>query len=405
MLRNLRTERFHGPQKLSIPPRGTRFPASPHPPSSTAVCSAATAATCRNSRPYPTRGPSSEGTGMTLTRVAQHAGVSVSTVSRYLRGQLNVQPVTAARIDAAVSELGYRAPDPQPADRTPATGTGLVSLVLPDLVNPYFAQLADAFTAAAAARDIPLLLGVSGRHAERAARLNRLLSAARSVEGLIYVGMRRTNEDVDRAIDEGLPVVIIDEELELADGREVDTITVDNYGGAYQATSYLVQLGHRTIAHVAGPQELSTTQERKRGYLDAIRDAGLDPADQLVLHGPYTEQFGASTFPYLHRAGTAPTAVFVGSDIAAVGMLAAAELHGLRIPDDLSVVGCDGIRVGQWLRPKLTTLEQPTAELAAAALDALTARIAGNGTNVRKVLPLQLVVRGSAAAPPERAAG
>ncbi|MFD7108171.1 LacI family DNA-binding transcriptional regulator [Streptomyces celluloflavus] len=335
---------------------------------------------------------------MTLTRVAQHAGVSASTVSRYLRGQLNVQPVTAARIDAAVNELGYHPPTPPPT--APATtGTGLVSLVLPDLVNPFFAQLADAFAAAAAARDIPLLLGVSGRHAERGARLHRLLSAAHSVEGLIYVGMRRTNEDVDRAIDEGLPVVIMDEELDLADGREVDTITVDNYGGAYQATSYLVQLGHRAIAHVAGPEELSTTQERKRGYLDAIRDAGLDPAAQLVLHGPYTEQFGASTFPYLHRAGSAPTAVFVGSDIAAVGMLAAAELHGLRIPDDLSLVACDGIRVGQWLRPKLTTLEQPTAELAAAALDALTARMAGNGGNLRKVLPLQLVVRGSAAPP------
>jgi len=358
---------------------------------------------------------------MTLTQVAQQAGVSTSTASRYLRGQLNVQPETAARIDAAVAALDYRgavagrgprATSPSRNDPAP----GVVALVVPDFTNPFFTTLAEECADLAASRQIPLVVAVSGKHGEREGGLSPLIGGSDVLGGLIYLGMSRTDERLARAIQGGLPVVVIDEEIDL--DLPVDTVTVDNYGGAYQATSYLIQQGHRRIAHVAGPPELSTTQERKRGFTDALRDAGLVVDPDLVRHGPYTEQFGASTFPYLTRPGNAPTAVFVGSDIVAVGMLGAAELHGIRIPEDLSVVGCDGIRIGQWLRPQLTTLEQPVAALALAAVDALERAMSrregtspdavtgGGGSDrtgvepARTVLPLHLVIRGSVAPPP-----
>jgi DNA-binding LacI/PurR family transcriptional regulator len=353
---------------------------------------------------------------MTLTQVAQHAGVSTSTASRYLRGQLNVQPDTAARIDAAVAALGYRGRAAQSPSRGPRPATdpqaraGVVALVVPDFTNPFFTTLAEECAELAASRQIPLVVAVSGKHGERDGGLSPLLGGSDVLGGLIYLGMSRTDERLARAVSDGLPVVVIDEEIDL--DLPVDTVTVDNYGGAYQATSYLIQQGHRRIAHVAGPPELSTTQERKRGYVDALTDAGLTVDPELVRHGPYTEQFGASTFPYLTRPGNAPTAVFVGSDIVAVGMLGAAELHGIRIPEDLSVVGCDGIRIGQWLRPQLTTLEQPVAALALAAVDALERAMArrkapapwppadGAGFDpARTVLPLHLVIRGSVAPP------
>lgn len=353
---------------------------------------------------------------MTLTQVAQHAGVSTSTASRYLRGQLNVQPETAARIEAAVAALGYRgtgarrqrgasAGAPARATTTP----GVVALVVPDFTNPFFTTLAEECAELAASRQIPLVVAVSGKHGERDGGLSPLIGGTDVLGGLIYLGMSRTDERLARAVEGGLPVVVIDEEIDL--DLAVDTVTVDNYGGAYQATRYLIQQGHRRIAHVAGPPELSTTQERKRGFLDALADAGLTADPDLIRHGPYTEQFGASTFPYLTRPGNAPTAVFVGSDIVAVGMLGAAELHGIRIPEDLSVVGCDGIRIGQWLRPQLTTLEQPVAALALAAVDALERAMsrreapAAEGSDdagfepARTVLPLHLVIRGSVAPP------
>ncbi|TDD90584.1 LacI family transcriptional regulator [Saccharopolyspora karakumensis] len=330
---------------------------------------------------------------MTLTKVAQRAGVSASTASRYLRGQLKVQEETAARIDEAVRELGYEAHRPEAAKSEQGS---VVALVVPDLINPFFAALADETANLAAAAGTSLVVGVTGRRAERESSISALAAGAEAVDGLIYVGMHRRNPRLTQAVAEGLPVVAVDEEIDIE--PDIDTVTVDNFGGAYQATTYLVQLGHRNIAHIAGPPELSTTQERLRGYREALQAAGLEFDPTLVLHGPYTEQFGASTFPHLAKAATAPTAVFVGSDIAAIGVLGAAELHGIRIPEDLSVVGCDGIRVGQWLRPKLTTLQQPITELAQAALDIISDRIAEpNSTSPKhRVLPLQLVTRGSA---------
>ena len=332
---------------------------------------------------------------MTLTRVAQHAQVSISTASRYLRGQLNVQPETAARIDAAVRELQYVLPEPAAVPEAHRSGDPVVALVVPEMTNPFFAALADEVASAAAVSSASLVVGITGRQAQRESKTSDLIASSGNVDGMIYVGMHRENARLTQAIADGLPVVVLDEAIDNTHG--VDTIAVDNYGGAYQATAYLAQLGHRRIAHIGGPPELSTTRDRLQGYRDALSHADLPIDENLVLHGPYTEQFGASTFPYLTGAARPPSAVFVGSDIAALGVLGAAELHGLTIPEDLSVVGCDGIRVGEWLRPKLTTLQQPITDLARTAMEAIHSRIHDPGrATVQRTFPLQLVIRGSA---------
>jgi len=328
---------------------------------------------------------------MTLTNVAREAGVSVSTVSRYLRGQLKVHDETAQRIDNAVRKTGYRV-------ETPGRREGFIALIVPELTNPYYAALAEECSTLAVEAGYSLLIAASGRQHSRESALSAQLAGTESVLGLVYAGMHRANPQLERAIAGGLPVVVVDEDVDLAPSTSVSTVTVDNYGGAYQATSYLATLGHRRIAHVGGPPGLLTSEDRLRGYQDALEAHGLDVDSGLVLRGPYTEQYGASVLPYLTR-GDAPTAVFVGSDIVAVGLLSGAELHGLRIPEDLSVVGCDGIHLGQWLRPQLTTLAQPVRELAHAALEALGRAIESPTDTTRQVLPLQLVVRGSAVAP------
>lgn len=329
---------------------------------------------------------------MTLTNVAREAGVSVSTVSRYLRGQLKVHEETAQRIDNAVRKVGYRT-------ESPGRREGFIALIVPELTNPFFAALAEECSTLAVEGGHSLLIAASGRQHSRETALSAQLAGTESVVGLIYAGMHRSNPQLERAIAGGLPVVVVDEEVDLEPSTSVSTVTVDNYGGAYQATSYLATLGHRRIAHVGGPPGLLTSEDRLRGYQDALAAHGLDAESRLVLRGPYTEQYGASVLPYLTRGGDAPTAVFVGSDIVAVGLLSGAELHGLRIPEDLSVVGCDGIHLGQWLRPQLTTLAQPVRELAHAALEALGRAIDAPGETTRRELPLQLVVRGSAVPP------
>jgi LacI family transcriptional regulator/LacI family repressor for deo operon, udp, cdd, tsx, nupC, and nupG len=339
---------------------------------------------------------------MTVTRVAHAAGVAPSTASRYLRGQLNVAPDTAARIDAAVREVGYRPPGPAAAEASGEPAAPVIGLLVPELENPFFSSIADELSAVAAAAGCTLTIVVAGRDERRERAASRAVRS--TVDGMLYVGMFPDNPELAAAIGGGLPAVVLDQE---PDGSPpVDTVTADNFGGAYQATAYLAQLGHRRIAHIGGPQGLSTTRQRLSGFRGALEHAGIPPDEQVVLHGPYTEHFGANTLPYLAAADPRPTAVFVGSDIVAVGVLGAAGRHGLRVPDDLSVVGCDGIRVGEWLTPRLTTLQAPVKDVAQTALNMLLARTEGSSDPVEAVRhPLQLLVRDSAAPPQPDAAG
>lgn len=328
-----------------------------------------------------------------LRNVALDAGVSVSTVSRYFRGLLNVEPATEQKILSAANQLGYKAPKPPTASKK-----STLALLVPELSNPFFASLAEAYSTAVAAQHSELVIKVSGKSHEREEVLTREVLLSETIDGLIYVGMNNSNSVLQESADRDFPVVVVDEVIELS--TPLDSVVVDNYAGAYQATTYLIRQGHETIAHIAGPPDLHTTKERLKGYKDALVDNGIEIDDQLIFHGPYSEQFGASVFPYLLHAPQPVSAVFAGSDIVAIGVLGTAEMHGYSVPNDISVVGCDGIRVGQWLRPKLTTLEQPIQSIVDVSLNYLMDRIRASAEDRAlpprsNVLPLELVIRGS----------
>jgi DNA-binding LacI/PurR family transcriptional regulator len=175
---------------------------------------------------------------------------------------------------------------------------------------------------------------------------------------------------------------------------------MDDYAGGYQATSYLVALGHRRIAFVSGPAELGSVQERYRGYCDALRVGCIDAEGQVNLAGQFTEQFGMSALPHLLAAAQPPTAAFVASDYIALGVLSAAEMHGIKVPDDLSIVGFDDIRFSQYVRPRLTTIRSPVDRLAQQGVELLFERLQDPQAPARtQVLPVELVIRESAAAP------
>jgi len=224
------------------------------------------------------------------------------------------------------------------------------------------------------------------------------LLATGAVDGMLYLGSFRSNERLAVAIADGLPVVVVDEPI--AGLPPVSTVVMDDYAGGYQATSYLVALGHRRIAFVSGPDELGSVQERFRGYRDALAKGGLDTAGPGPLSGQFTEQFGMSALPHLLAAAEPPTAAFVASDDIALGVLSAAEAHGIRVPDDLSIVGFDDIRFAQYVRPRLTTIRSPVDRLAQTGVELLFERLADPRAPARtQVLPVELVIRESAAAP------
>jgi DNA-binding LacI/PurR family transcriptional regulator len=331
----------------------------------------------------------------TLADVARAAAVSPSTVSRYLSGQLRLQPATERRIQQAVQVLKY-IPNAS-AKRLAGGSTGVLGLVLPDMSNPFFASFADATAQAALGHDLTIMLCATRDSRENEERYTDLL-AARAVDGLIYVGMHARNPRLAQAIADGLPVVIVDELLE--EVPSVSTISVDNFSGAFQATRYLTGLGHRCVAYVGGPAELMTEKERRRGYTAALGQAGLGQQDDLMFSGPYSEDTGVSALPRILTHPSRPTAVFCASDYTALGLLSAVDLLGVTVPGDLSVVGFDDAQVVRYTRPKLTTVRQPVSALAAGAVDLVLERVGDASAGPRQlVLPVELIVRDSAAPP------
>jgi DNA-binding LacI/PurR family transcriptional regulator len=335
----------------------------------------------------------------TIQEVARAAGVAPSTVSRYLNGQLRVSPATEARMLDAVRDLGY-VPNAQ-ARNLARRRSGVVGFVVPEISNPYFGAIADYVVDAVERHGLLVLLCSTRSQAVREASYIDLLASG-AIDGMLYLGSFRSNERLAAAIRGGLPVVVIDEPI--ADVPDVHTVVMDDYAGGYQAASYLVALGHRQIALVSGPAELASVQERRRGYEDALRKGGIDPAEQLMLAGHFTEQFGMSALPRLLAGPQPPTAAFVASDYIALGMLSAAETHGVRVPADLSVVGFDDIRFSQYVRPRLTTIRSPLERLAQVGVELLFERLAGEDAGARtEVLPVELIVRESAGPPPPAA--
>jgi DNA-binding LacI/PurR family transcriptional regulator len=306
----------------------------------------------------------------TLRDVAKGAGVSLSTVSRYLKGELQLKPETESRIIGVLEELGYerKVPSAQAAVRSIAT----IGMIVPQIGNSYFGRIADAAVTAAEGHGFSVLLTSSLNHSRKQLDYVELL-VSKQISGLIYVGNYISNPALSAAISSGLPVVVIDEAI--SNLPPVDTVLVDDYAGAYQATTYLAGLGHRRIAFVSGPTQLHSVRERARGYRDALGKAGIDARSQVQLNGTFSGEFGAGALSRLVAAPAPPTAAFVASDTIALGMMSAAGSLGVSIPETLSIVGFDDDPAAILVSPKLTTIRTPVREMAETGVALLVDRI------------------------------
>jgi DNA-binding LacI/PurR family transcriptional regulator len=331
-----------------------------------------------------------------LHDIAHSAGVSVSTVSRYLNGQLPLKPDTESRVLAAMDELGYGR-GRRASRAVPARG-GAIGLVVPQIGNTYFGRIADAVVTAAERAGHPVLLVSTLNHSRKQLEYVDLL-ASKDVAGLVYAGNYSSNSALANLIAAGTPVVVIDEAL--VDAPPVDTVLVDDYAGAYQAVTYLASLGHERIALVTGPATLTSVTERTRGYVDALGKAGIPIDRQVRLAGTFSEDFGVGALSHLLSADEPPTAVFAASDTIALGMLTSAKTLGLSIPGELSIVGFDDVPAAGIVSPRLTTVRTPVDKMAAAAVSMLLERLDDPSREVHtSVTPVALVVGESTAPPP-----
>ncbi|MBM3716247.1 MAG: LacI family transcriptional regulator [Actinobacteria bacterium] len=330
-----------------------------------------------------------------LHEIAQHAGVSVSTVSRFVNGQLSLSPATESRVRGAMSELGWSRT--AKTSRTRAARTDVIGLVVPQIGNMYFGRIAERIVAAAEAQGLSVMTVSTFSHARKEHDYVELL-LDRGVDAIVYAGNHTTNEALSQAVSQGVPVVVIDEAI--ADATPHDTVLVDDYAGAYQAVAHLAAAGHERIALVSGPSGLNSVRERRRGWEDALVKAGIDPARQVVHSGPFSEDFGAGALSHLLSADEQPTAVFAASDTIALGILAGAASYGLRIPADLSVVGFDDVPAAGYVSPRLTTVRTPAEKMAATAVSMVIERLDDPGRDARTAtVPVALVLGGTVAPP------
>jgi len=330
-----------------------------------------------------------------LHDIANAAGVSVSTVSRYVNGQLALKPDTESRVRSAMDSLGYSgAARP---NRVRAARTGVIGLVVPSVGNMYFGRIAESIVAVAESQGLSVITASTHSHSRKENDYVDLL-AERSVDALIYAGNHTSNPSLSRLIAGGLPVVVIDEAL--VDTPPVDTVLVDDYAGAYQAVAHLASMGHERIALVTGPPRLRSVGERSRGYRDALVKAGIDPEAQITLTGAFSEDFGVGAVSHLLSADAPPTAVFAASDLIALGIMTGASNLGLSIPDDLSIVGFDDIPVAGYVTPRLTTVRTPVERMASAAIAMIIERLDSPERSAQQtVVPVALVLGDTVARP------
>lgn len=329
----------------------------------------------------------------TLRDVARLASVHVATASRALSPatRSQVKADTAARVLRAARTLGYR---PNPIARSLKTSrTQSVGLVIPDLTNPLVPPMVrGAEDVLSAAGYIAWIVNTDNDLEREQVQVQSLRS--RQVDGLLVATARRAHPFLESLHGEGVPMVLANR---YPDAGVFSSVCADNARGTEAAVRHLVALGHSRIAHVAGPQDLSTGVTRRRGYLQAMRDCGLVEDLTLVVEcRAWTEQEGARALGDLLDSGTEVTAVVAAHDRLALGCLGALTARGMRCPEDVSIVGFNDMPFMDKLRPPLTTVRVEHHDVGAEAARLLLDVLADPARGARTVfLPTSLVVRGS----------
>jgi DNA-binding LacI/PurR family transcriptional regulator len=331
--------------------------------------------------------------------VARRAGVSIATVSRALNGRERISPETRARVLEVAKALGYQPNDL--ARGLAGMGTRTIALLLPDITNPFFPELVKGVQTLADERGHLLLLCHNADDGDKA-RADIAMLRRKQVEGILLVAGTLRGRGIAEAT-AGIPTVVLDRRVR---GLRSDLVTVDHRAGARMAVEHLLRLGHRRIAHLTGPAGVISAKERHLGWQQALTAAGIDPDPELVVQADFLEDGGYFAGRELLDRGAAFTAIFAANDLSAIGLLKSLTEAGLRVPDDVSVVGFDGIHLTAYTAPTLTTVAQPVFDLGRRAAELLIDRLAGAATATPRTVVLEttLIVRASTG-PPNRRGG
>jgi DNA-binding LacI/PurR family transcriptional regulator len=326
---------------------------------------------------------------VTLAEIARQAEVSISTVSKVLNGHTDVSDDTRRDIQRLLRVHGYKRPRV-----TKRSGPGhLIDLVINELDSAWGLAILTGVEEVAESAGYGLVVSTVHHRASLTERwLESLLT--RGSQGAILVLSDLSDEQRDELDRRNVPFVVVDGVSQPP--SDVPSVGATNWAGGYAATQHLVELGHRRIAAIGGPQQLVCTRARLAGYRAALEAADLPYEAELVRFGNFHHDGGLRAFMSLFELEARPTAIFAGSDQQATGVLEGARQRGLNVPRDLSVVGFDDLHYASWTAPPLTTVRQPLREMGSAAARTLLQLIAGERLETTRIeLATKLVIRQS----------
>lgn len=322
--------------------------------------------------------------------VAREAGVSISTVSRVIQGASNVLPETRTRIEEAIQHLNYH-PN-RLAQQFRTQQTKMILVIVPEIGNPFFADILTGIEDVAAKVDYNVLLVDS--HGNRAveSRCYEMLSQ-KLVDGIITFSVGIPKEELKQLASQ-YPVVI---GIRYFSEKTIANVTIDNIKATKDITSYMLNLGHKKICYLGGPEGVPIYQDRASGYMEALKERGIPVDQSLIVHCTPDVQGGYDAISsLLHDADRKFTAIVASGDIMAIGAIRALNDRGLKIPDDVAISGFDDIAFSALVTPSLTTVRQPKHQIGVRTMEKLMDLIAGKTlASNRDVLNYEIVIRES----------
>jgi len=323
-----------------------------------------------------------------LKEVAKLSNTSITTVSRVINNSGYVKLETRKRIEETIKTHGYKA-----LERSSGTkATKTFGLIVPNIENPFYGKMANHLSSVANSFNYNLLLiNIKCIDENKDEVLFDLLN--NRVDGVIYASSYRSLEIAHIARDKGIPVVVLDREIQ---NDKITSVIVNNNYGAYIATEHLIKLGHKNIAYIGAAKNMEISTTRKSGYIRALEAYNVPLVERYICYGNYTLQSGFECAEMLLKDNQEITAVLAVNDLMAIGVINYLHKSGRRVPEDVSILGFDNIELAGSITPSLTTVEYPIVRMSEVVIDMLLRQINDNGNSVEALtLFPKLVVRES----------
>ncbi len=331
---------------------------------------------------------------VTIVEVAKKAEVSLGTVSRVINNDSHVAPETRERVSAVIQDLGYVAN--RQARGLKGMKTNVIGVLVPDLATSYIGEILHGIDAELALHEYELMLFTTHRTATKEASYVANMVQG-MVDGILLVLPRSLADYTGTLTEHNFPFVLIDHQ---GTGKPCPAVGATNWQGGYNATEYLIKLGHKRIGFITGSMDLGCSQDRLKGYRSALRTHHIAEDETLIYEGDFAQPDGYTGASALLDLPLPPTAIFASNDVMAMGVMDAVRNRNLRIPDDVSVVGFDNINQSAMVYPPLTTVQQPLEQMGRVATQMLLGILKSPKNDVGRIeLPTELIVRSSSSAP------